>query len=55
MSGDGGRQVRELVELLELTGPHDRQQAFDGALTLIASRTKHDLPPLDRRSECSFG
>ena len=28
------RQVHERVELLELTGPRDRQQTFDGAFTL---------------------
>ena len=47
MSGDSGRQVHERVELLELTGPRDRQQTFDGAFTLVASRPEHDLPPLN--------
>jgi hypothetical protein len=55
MSDDGGRQVCERVEVLDLTGPHDRQQTFDGALTFVASRTKHDLAPLDGRSERSLG
>jgi len=51
MSGDGGGQVREGVELLEVAGPHNRQQPFDGAFTLVASRPKHDLSPLkDQRT-----
>src|SRR3989338_8336083 len=55
MSGDGGRQGCERVEVLELTGSHNRQQTFDGALTLVASRPKHDLAPLDGRSERYLG
>ncbi len=47
MRGDGGRQVGERVELLELTGPHDGQQTFDGAFTLFAPRPEHDCAPLN--------
>jgi hypothetical protein len=39
MRGDGGRQIGERVEVLEVTGAHDRQQTFDGAFTLLACRT----------------
>jgi hypothetical protein len=42
MSGDSGRQVHERVELLELTGPRDCQQTFDGAFPLVAPRPEHD-------------
>jgi hypothetical protein len=33
--------------LLELTGPHDGQQTFDGAFALFAPRAEHDLAPLN--------
>jgi hypothetical protein len=46
MSGDGGRQVRERVELLKLTRARDSQQPFDGAFTIVAPRPEHDFAPL---------
>lgn len=55
MRGDGSRQVRERVELLELTGPHNCQQTFDGAFTVFASCPEDDFAPLNRRAEGSFG
>lgn len=55
MGSEGGRQVHQRVEVLELTGPHDGQQAFDGPLTFIAPSAKHDLPPLHGGSEGALG
>lgn len=55
MRSDGGRQVRKRVELLELTGPHDGQQTFDGAFTLLTPRREHDFAPLNRRPKGSLG
>jgi hypothetical protein len=36
------------IELLKLTGPHNRQQAFDGAFALMAPRAQPNLPPLSQ-------
>jgi hypothetical protein len=49
MRSDGGRQVRQRVEFLELARPHNREQPFDGALALVAPRAEHDFSPLHRR------
>ena len=54
MSRDGGRQVCERAQLLELTRAHDREQTLDRAFTLLAAGPKHDLPPLNCRAERSF-
>ena len=54
MRGDGGRQVRERIELLELTGPHNGQETFDGTFALFAPRPEHDFAPLNRRAEGSL-
>jgi hypothetical protein len=40
MSRDGGRQVCEHAELLELTRAYDREQTLDRAFTLLAARPK---------------
>jgi hypothetical protein len=32
--------------LLELTRPHDGQEAFDRTFALLAARAEHDFPPL---------
>ena len=55
MSSNGCGQIHKSVELLKLTCPHNRQQAFDGALALFAAGAKHDLPPLHRGPERAFG
>ena len=55
MSGNGGREVRERVELLKLTGPHGGQQTFDSAFPLFAPRPEHDFAPLNRRAKGSLG
>ena len=55
MSSNGCGQIHKGVELLELTGSYNRQQAFDGPLALFAPRAKHDLPPLHRCPERTFG
>lgn len=52
MSDERGGQVHQYVESLKLTGPRDRQQAFDCAFTLLAPCAEHSLSPLNRRSEC---
>jgi hypothetical protein len=55
MSRDGGRQVCERAELLELARAHDREQTLDRAFTLVAARPKHDLSPLNGRAKGSLG
>src|SRR5712671_356301 len=55
MSGNRRRQVRKRVELLELTRAHDGQQAFNGALPMLASCAKHDFSPLNGRAQGSLG
>jgi hypothetical protein len=55
MSNNGSRQVRERVELLKLTRARDRQQAFHGALTLLAACAEHDGPPLNGRAQGPLG
>lgn len=55
MRGDSGRQIRERVEVLELTRPHNGQQTLDRAFTLVAPRPEHDLPPLNCRAKGSLG
>jgi len=55
MSSDGGRQVRERVELLKLARAHDGQHAFHGALTPFAACAEHDFPPLNGRAQGPLG
>jgi hypothetical protein len=47
MSRDGGRQVYERAELVELARAHDCEQTLDRAFTLFAAPPKHDLSPLN--------
>lgn len=47
MSANGSGQIDEDVELLQLTGACDRQQARDGAFTVLAAIAKADLPSLN--------
>ena len=55
MRDDSGGQVRECVELLELTRAYDRQQPFDGTLALVTPRAEHDVSPLNRGTKGSLG
>ena len=55
MRGDGGGQVDERVELLELAGARDGEQALDGAFAGLTSCPEHDFPPLHGRSQCALG
>ena len=48
-------QIREHVELLQLTRACHGQQSGDGELALGAPITKHNLAPLHRRAEGSLG
>jgi hypothetical protein len=48
MRDDCRGQVPKGVEVLDLTRPHNGQQAFDRALAVVAARAKHDFPPLSR-------
>src|SRR2546425_9250112 len=48
MSRDRGGETRKGAELLELTGPHKRQEPFHRALAVIAASADHDLPSLAR-------
>jgi hypothetical protein len=55
MRSDRGGEVRQRIEFLELTRPHNRQEALDGALAIVAPRAEHDFSPLHRSSKGAFG
>lgn len=46
MRRDSGGQVRQRVEFVELTRPHDREEPFDSALAFVAACAEHDFSPL---------
>jgi hypothetical protein len=48
IAANRGGQVREDVELLQLTRARDGQQAGDGEFALGAAIAEHDLAPLSR-------
>ena len=52
---DGSGQVRERVNLLQLTRPGDGQEAFDGTFTVRAARAEHDFAPLNGGPERALG
>lgn len=55
MRGDGGRQIHERVQILQLAGPGNRQQTLNCALAVVAAGAEHDFPPLHGRAERAFG
>ncbi len=55
MRANGRGQIRQDVELLKLTGPGDRQEAGDGAFTVLAPIAKAGLAPLHRMAQGPLG
>lgn len=55
MRGDGGRQIHERVEILQVAGPGNRQQTLNRAFAVVAAGPGHDFPPLHRGSERALG
>jgi hypothetical protein len=55
MRHNGGGQIDQGVEVLLLTRARHRQKAFDRAFAVLTPGAEADFPPLDGRSECSFG
>ena len=47
MSANGGGQIQDRVELLQLTRARHCEQARDGEFTSRAAGAEHNLAPLD--------
>ena len=54
MRADGRSQIHEDIELLKLTRTCDRQQARDGAFTVLAAIAKTDFAPLNGMAQGAF-
>ena len=55
MTGKGGREISQEVELLQFTGFRDRQQASCGQLAGGTAIPKADFSPLHTGAQGSFG
>jgi hypothetical protein len=52
---NGGGQIREHVDVLQLTGARHSEQPGDGDFSVGAPIPKHDFAPLDGRAQRSLG
>ena len=54
MRADGRSQIHEDIELLQLTGARDGQQALDSVFPVPAAIAKADLAPLNGVAQRAF-
>ena len=55
MSDDGGRQIDERVDVLQLARASHGEQTLHGAFSVVTAIAEHDFAPLDGRPERALG